>query len=277
MLPESVTLSDKIQANVSKPSFFKSLSPGENWKSQSMRMIPEEFVRSTPGAFEHRVVCSVRWGNSWQLWLERDKNGLLMIEEDWNGFVDHNLLSPNDCLLFTHEDDMFLEVRIFKNNADEVMTSPLDVEPETETVHPNPPNFHQATTAASTSFSAVGGNTNGRVRQVTINNPERYLLNPASPFFVKTLTKKNDVLYMRQLVIQTYHLRFGAHNSPITYILPQGNKEEGLTKIYGGVPCFNGWTAVCRKYNLQTGDVVVCELERSGGIVTAVRLHFVNE
>ena len=33
------------------------------------RIIPEEFVRSTQGAFEHRVVFSVRWGNSWQLWL----------------------------------------------------------------------------------------------------------------------------------------------------------------------------------------------------------------
>lgn len=34
MLPESVV--DKIQANVNKPCFSKSLSPGETWKSKSM-------------------------------------------------------------------------------------------------------------------------------------------------------------------------------------------------------------------------------------------------
>lgn len=34
MFPESVV--DKIQGNVNKPSFFKSLSPGETWKSKSM-------------------------------------------------------------------------------------------------------------------------------------------------------------------------------------------------------------------------------------------------
>lgn len=81
---------------------------------------------------------------------------------------------------------------------------------------------------------------------------------------------------MTQLVIQTYGLMFGGHNTPMSYILPRG-KEDGMTKIYGGCPCFNGWAALCRKYNLNIGDSVVCELERSAGVVTAVRLHFINQ
>lgn len=70
-------------------------------------------MRSTLGAIEHRVVFSVSWGNSWQLWLQGDKNGdLFMEKEDWDEFVDDNLLSPNDVLFFTHRDTMFIEVRI---------------------------------------------------------------------------------------------------------------------------------------------------------------------
>ncbi|KAL1212655.1 B3 domain-containing protein [Cardamine amara subsp. amara] len=278
MLPEIVTVADKIQENVNKPSFFKSMSPGVNWKSQSMRMIPKEFVRSTPGAFEHRVVCSVRWGNSWQLWLQRDENGLFMIEEDWNGFVDHNLISPNNSLLFTHEETMFLEVRIFKSNGDEIMTSPLEVEPETEPVHPTPQSSHQETNFASASASAKGG-TNGKNRDgasAAVENPERYLLNPENPFFVKKVTKRNDVLYVSKVAIHKYGLKFGPASSTIYYLLHGEKKEEAKLKFYRDRPCFRGWDKLCRRHNVKIGDKMVCELELSGGLVSAVRVHFVK-
>ncbi|KAL1224284.1 B3 domain-containing protein [Cardamine amara subsp. amara] len=314
MLPEIVTVADKIQENVNKPSFFKSMSPGVNWKSQSMRMIPEEFVRSTSGTFEHRVVCSVRWGNSWQLWLQRDENGLFMIEEDWNGFVDHNLISPNNSLLFTHEETMFLEVRIFKSNGDEIMTSPLEVEPETEPVHPTPQSSHQETNFASASasgkdrknhldafqtqndsclvkpkfdsffvsilmeFSAKGG-TNGKNRDgasAAVKNPERYLLNPENPFFVKKVTKRNDVLYVSKVAIHKYGLKFGPASSTIYYLLHGEKKEEAKLKFYRDSPCFRGWDKLCRRHNVKIGDKMVCELELSGGLVSAVRVHFVK-
>ncbi|CAN6877287.1 unnamed protein product [Brassica oleracea] len=109
-----------------------------------------------------------------------------------------------------------------------------------------------------------------------VNNLEQYLSNPSNPFFVKTLGKKIDVLYVSHLVTEKYGLQFGPHNSPMLYLLPNENIEAN-TKIYGGCACFNGWAAICRKYKLKLGDAVVCELERSGGVVTTVRLHFPNE
>lgn len=91
-------------------------------------MIPEEFVRRTNGVFEHRLVFSVSWGNSWQVWLQRDENGLFMEEEDWDEFVDDNLLDPSDILIFTHVDTMFTEARIYKKDSrffKQVISSPL--------------------------------------------------------------------------------------------------------------------------------------------------------
>lgn len=105
------------------------------------RIIPEEFVRSAPVAFEHRVVFSVRWGNSWQLWLQRDKNGLFMEEEDWDEFVSDNFLGPNDVLLFIHVDTMFIEVQIYKQDSyhlKEITSAPLQTDPQAEVVTPLP-------------------------------------------------------------------------------------------------------------------------------------------
>ncbi|CAH8343911.1 unnamed protein product [Eruca vesicaria subsp. sativa] len=270
-----------LQENVSKPRFSKSLSLGETWSSKSMRIIPEGFVKSTQGAFEHRVVLSVRWGNSWQLWLQRDKNGLFMEEEDWDEFVNDNFLSPNDVLLFTHDDTMFIEVRIYKQNSRhlrEITSAPLEADPQDEVVTTTNPQNSPLETSASASASAPAPAPSSGARQAgaLVNNPEQYLLNPSNPFFVKTLGKKIDVLYVSHMVTEKYGLQFGPHNSPMFYLLPN-EKIEATTKIYGGCPCFNGWAALCRKYKLKQGDNVLCELERSEGVVTAVRLHFPNE
>ncbi|KAF8091014.1 hypothetical protein N665_0458s0016 [Sinapis alba] len=262
-----------VQENASRPRFSKSLSLGETWSSKSMRIIPEEFVRSTPGAFEHRVVLSVRWGNSWQLWLQRDNNGLLfMEEEDWDEFVNDNFLAPNDVLLFTHQNTMFIEARIYKPDSyhlKEITSAPLEAHPQAQVVIPKPQNSPFVTPASASASGA-------RQVDAIVKHPEQYLLNPSNPFFVKTLGKKIDVLYVSHLVTEKYGLQFGRHNSPMLYLLPN-EKVEAATKIYGGCPCFSGWAAICRKYKLNQGDSVVCELERSGGVVTAVRVHLLNE
>ncbi|KAL0692305.1 hypothetical protein Bca4012_059485 [Brassica carinata] len=271
---------DMLQENVSKPRFCKSLSLGEKWKSKSMRMIPEEFVRRTNGAFEHRLVFKVSWGNSWQVWLHRDKNGLFMEEEDWDEFVDENLLDPNDVLTFTHVDTMFTEVRIYKKDSrffKQVISAPLaaDTKPQTSSAAAGFAPFASCSASAFASASASAS----RARQSCspVQNPEQYLMNPKSPYFVKTLSKKIDVLYVNQDVIQKYGLKFGPHMSTVHYLLPR-EKHEAVIKFYRNTPCFNGWAAICKRYNKREGDSVVCELERdSRGVVNAVRVHFVNE
>ncbi|KAJ4868541.1 B3 domain-containing protein [Raphanus sativus] len=130
----------KMQECLSKSSFSKSLSPGQNWKSKSKRIIPEEFLRGTCESFEHRVVFSVPWNNSWQLWLHPDKKGLFMIKEDWD---DENL----------------------QEDGKEIISAPLGVEPKKET------------TSASTSASGRT-TTRGRKSCANVQNPERYLLTP---------------------------------------------------------------------------------------------------
>ncbi|KAJ4865882.1 B3 domain-containing protein [Raphanus sativus] len=249
-------------------SFTKSLSLGQNWKSKSMRIIPEELVRSNGEAFEHRVVFNVRWNNSWQLWLQKERHGLFMVEEDWDEFVDDNLLGADDILLFTHQDTMYFEVRIFKKDGKEITSVPLEVEPETQP-------FHQETTPASASAS-VGTSSRARKGFAHVKNPKRYLLNPRNPYFQKKLTKSNTVLYMTTWVIEEYELEFSPPNTHIYFLLPDGEKLNGYTKNYGGSHGFLGWAAVCERYNLKTGDTVVCELELSGRLVSAVRVHFVN-
>ncbi|CAF1933448.1 hypothetical protein HID58_067904 [Brassica napus] len=244
-----------------KSSFSKSLSPGQNWKSKSMRIIPEEILRSTPEAFEHRVVFTVPWNNSWQLWLQGDKNCLFMIKEDWDEFVDDNLLASDDTLHFTHQGTMYFQVRIFKKDGKEIISAPLEVEP--------PHNSHQETTPAS----ASGG---GRKSFAHVENPERYLFNPSNPYFEKTLTKTNTALYVSTPVVKKYELEFGPRNSSMHFLLPDGNKMEGFNKIYSGLHAFLGWADVCQKYNLKQGDTVVCEFELSRRVVTAVRVHFVT-
>ncbi|KAJ0238050.1 B3 domain-containing protein [Hirschfeldia incana] len=276
---------DTLQENVEKPRFSKSLSLGENWKSKSVRMIPEEFVRRTNGAFEHRLVFSVSWGNSWQVWLQRDKNGLFMEEEDWDEFVDDNLLDPDAILIFTHVDTMFTEVRIYKKDSNffrQVITAPLAAEPQTsshkDTPSSAPPGFAPFASFSASAFASASSSAS-RARQSCspVQNPEQYLLNPQNPYFVRTLPKKIDVLYVNQDVIQKYGLKFGPHMSPVDYLLPR-ERHEAVVKHYRNTPCINGWAAVCKKYNQKEGDSVVCELEcDSGGVVTAVRVHFVNE
>ncbi|CAH8284554.1 unnamed protein product [Eruca vesicaria subsp. sativa] len=241
-------------------SFSKSLSPGQHWKSKSMRIIPEEILRSTPEGFEHRVVFTVPWNNSWQLWLQRDKNSLFMSKEDWEEFVDDNLLCSDHTLVFTHQDTMYFQVQIFKKDGKEIISPPRGVEPEPETVLPKP----QETFASG----------RGRQSFTHVENPERYLFNPQNPYFEKTLTKINTCLYVSSVVIKKYDLEFGPHSSPMYFLLPDGNKLEGFTKNYGGVHSFLGWAAVCQKYNLKQGDTVVCEFELTGRVVTAVRVHF---
>ncbi|KAF8097371.1 hypothetical protein N665_0290s0030 [Sinapis alba] len=259
MSPES-----KMHECLSKSSFSKSLSPGQNWKSKSMRIIPEEFLRSSHECFEHRVVFIVPWNNSWQLWLHPDKKGLFMIKEDWDEFVDDNFLGPDDTLVFTHQDTMYFQVQIFKKDGKEIISAPLGVEHKKET------------TSASTSASART-TTRGRKSCANVQNPERYLLNPQNPYFAKTLTKTNYMLYVGPPVVRQYGLEFGPIDSTMDFILPDGNKVDGLTKCYNGLHGFLGWADVCKQYNLKLGDTVVCEFELSGSVVAAVRVHFVNE
>ncbi|CAH8388709.1 unnamed protein product [Eruca vesicaria subsp. sativa] len=267
MLPERET-----RENKSNPSFIKSLSLGQNWKSKSTRIMPEEFMRSAGEAFEHRIVLSVRWNNSWQLWLQQEKNGLFMVEEDWDEFVDDNLLGTDDILLFTQQDTMYFEVRIFKKDGKEIMSVPLKVEPETEPFHFMPHNSHQETYPVSA--SASGGASKGYAH---VKNPKRYLLNPRNPYFEKTLTKTNTVLYVNTWVIEEYGLEFSPPNTHIYFLLPDGERLDGYTKDYGRSHSFLGWAAVCQRCNLKTGDNVVCELELSGRVVVGVRVHLVNE
>ncbi|ESQ48124.1 hypothetical protein EUTSA_v10021356mg [Eutrema salsugineum] len=259
MLPKS--------ENQSKPSFSKSLSLGQNWKSKSMRMIPEEFVRS----IKHRLVFSVHWGNSWQLWLQGDKKGLFMVKEDWDEFVDDNLLGPDDTLLFTHQDTMHFQVRIFKKDGKEINSVPLEVETGTEPFHPKPRNSLQEATPGKRRPGRAGKNCSD------VENLKRYLVNPQNPFFKKTLTKTNHILYVSSWVIEKYGLEFAPHNSEMYFHLPHGTKHKGFTKFYGRSHGFNGWEEVSERYNLKVGDSVVCELELSGGVVAAVRVHFLNE
>ncbi|CAN7125560.1 unnamed protein product [Brassica rapa subsp. narinosa] len=179
---------DLLQENVKKPRFCKSLPLGENWKSKSMRIIPEEFVRSAHGAFEHRLVFSVSWGNSWQVWLQRDKNGLFMEEEDWDEFVDDNLLCPNDILLFTHEDTMFTEVRIYKKDYrffKQVITAPLP--PQVLNPKPNAPS------SAPPGFAPFASASASRARQSSspVQNPEQYLVNPPKPLLCEDTVQKD--------------------------------------------------------------------------------------
>ncbi|KAJ4870754.1 B3 domain-containing protein [Raphanus sativus] len=190
----------KMQECLSKSSFSKSLSPGQNWKSKSKRIIPEEFLRGTCESFEHRVVFSVPWNNSWQLWLHPDKKGLFMIKEDWDEFVDDNFLGPDDTL----------------KDGKEIISAPLGVEPKKET------------TSASTSASGRT-TTRGRKSCANVQNPERYLLNPQNPYCAKTVTKSNHLLY---------GLEFGPRDSSMYFILPDGKKVDGLTNIYSGSPSF---------------------------------------
>ncbi|CAA7024705.1 unnamed protein product [Microthlaspi erraticum] len=231
-----------------------------------------------PGALEHKVVFSVRWENEWLLWVQREKNGLFIDEENWNEFVDDNRLAPNDVLIFTHEETMYFQVQIIKNGEKELMEAPPEVEPETEPLHPKPQETKTATASTSASASANGG-MSSRVSQGcgNVKSHEQYLLNPKNAYFVKTVGKKNDVLYVRQPVIKEYGLKFGPVDSAINYHLPNGTEETALNKVYTGYPCFTGWGAICRTHKLQQGDTVVCELERSGDVVTAVRLHFVGK
>ncbi|KAF3608965.1 hypothetical protein DY000_02050192 [Brassica cretica] len=130
-----------------------------------------------------------------------------------------------------------------------------------------------------TASNSASGRQTSRGRQSFdhVENPERYLLNPNNPYFEKTLTKTNSVLYVSPPVIKKYGLEFGPHSSSIDFLLPDGSKMEGFTKSYGGLYGFLGWAAVCQKYNLKPGDTVVCEFELSRGVVSAVRVHFVNE
>ncbi|XP_013731520.3 B3 domain-containing protein At5g25470-like [Brassica napus] len=264
MFPES-----ENRENLSNPSFIKSLSIGQNWKSKSMRIFPEEFVRSAGEAFVHRVVLSVLWNNSWQCWLQQEKNGLFMVEEDWDEFVDDNLLDTDDTLLFTHQDTMYFQVRIFKKDGNEITSVPLEGEPETQP-------FHQETTPA---YASANGGTSSRARKgyAHVENPKRYLLNPRNPYFEKTLTKPNIVLYVNTWVIEEYDLEFSPPNTHMYFLLPDGEKLDGYTKDYGGSHSFLGWAAVCERCNLRTGDTVVCELELSGRVVSAVRVHLLDE
>lgn len=54
-----------------------------------------------------------------------------MEEEDWDEFVTDNFLAPNDVLLFTHVDTMFIEVRIYKHDSHhlkEITSAPVQAQ-----------------------------------------------------------------------------------------------------------------------------------------------------
>lgn len=79
-----------------------------------------------------------------------------MEEEDWNEFVDDNLLCPDDIFLFTHEDTMFTEVRIYKKDYrffKQVITAPQVLNPKPKAPSSAPPGFAPF---ASASASASG-------------------------------------------------------------------------------------------------------------------------
>lgn len=141
-----------------------------------------------------------------------------MEEEDWNEFVDDNLLCPNDILLFTHVDTMFTEVRIYKKDYrffKQVISAPLApqvLNPKPKAPSSAPPGFAPFPSASGKTISFILSQTQNysaltlilfvyvlaasRARQSSspVQNPEQYLVNPQNPYFVKTLSKKIDVL-----------------------------------------------------------------------------------
>ena len=78
-------------------------------------------------------------------------------------------------------------------------------------------------------------------------------------------------------MIEEYDLEFSPPNTHMHFLLPDGETLDGYTKDYGGSHSFLGWAAVCERCNLRTGDTVVCELELSGRVVVAVRVHLLDE
>lgn len=140
-----------------------------------------------------------------------------MEEEDWNEFVDDNLLCPDDILLFTHEDTTFTEVRIYKKDLPffkQVISAPQVLNPKPKAPSSAPPGFARFASASASGktisfilsqtqnysaltlilFVYVLAASRARQSSSPVQNPEQYLVNPQNPYFVKTLSKKIDVL-----------------------------------------------------------------------------------
>lgn len=84
-----------------------------------------------------------------------------MEEEDWDEFVDDNLLCPNDILLFTHEDTIFTEVRIYKKDYrffKQVISAPLApqvLNPKPKAPSSAPPGFAPFPSASGKTISFI--------------------------------------------------------------------------------------------------------------------------
>ncbi|KAF3597828.1 hypothetical protein DY000_02026045 [Brassica cretica] len=230
-----------LEENVSKPRFYKSLSFGETWKSNSMvtrgasgsvvappllpshqaGIIPEEFLRSASGAIEHRVVFSVSWGNSWQLWLQRDKNGMSL----WMTTCEVQTMScsshtKTQCSL---KCESINKICTYSKKSSRCLFLKLSLNLKSLTLIPRLLTRKLLPLALLPLLLPLHLLLQVELHRVlapvpNVQNPEQYLFNPNNPYFVKTLTKKIDVLYVRHPVIEKYGLNFGPHKSPMYYI-----------------------------------------------------------
>ncbi|CAN7138309.1 unnamed protein product [Brassica rapa subsp. narinosa] len=111
----------RIQEDMNKTSFFKILAD-EDLSSESMRLIPNEFWRSSECRnLPPKVTLKVAWGSSWPVNLSPFMGCYLMERKGWEKFLNDNHLGDNEFLTFTNEGNNCITVDIFQKNCVEIL------------------------------------------------------------------------------------------------------------------------------------------------------------
>ncbi|XP_010548045.1 PREDICTED: B3 domain-containing protein At5g18090-like [Tarenaya hassleriana] len=114
-------------------SFYKVIH-GSELSSEKMRRIPEEFLRSlSNNDFAYRVVLKVAWGNSWTIPLTKNKGNFFMKKCGWEEFLRDNGMGNDEFVVFTHQERMHLNVKIFSKNGMKILKPQEPVTPSQST------------------------------------------------------------------------------------------------------------------------------------------------
>ncbi|CAN8255946.1 unnamed protein product [Cochlearia groenlandica] len=113
----------RIMEEGDKPGFFKILRKDQDLSSETMRGIPQDFIKTIPyKEISLKMVLELPWGGSWLIKIFRNPIFYYMEKSGWDKFLSDNSLGDEEVLTFNHKGNMCFSVNIYQKDCMEMLS-----------------------------------------------------------------------------------------------------------------------------------------------------------
>ncbi|XP_027112380.2 B3 domain-containing protein Os01g0723500-like [Coffea eugenioides] len=224
-----------------RPAFFKIF----NQLVENRLKIPPQFVRDVLIGIPKRIILETSYGNCWSVKVVKTDDGDVFLGDDWQKFVEDNLLQEHDFLLFHYEHgDRCFTVQIFdksgveRTNQEVANSGTKNLDQHTTHVQPREKSQSREEGATLQEFCSQHPFFETNIKRYNVNPP--FLMIIPKSFAEKHFQKAKTKIRLKNI---------------------EGKEWEVNYTINGGNFVFvGGWTRFVRDNKLKIGNVCIFEL-----------------